>query len=111
MALLMENSCFLINVNSRYNVSLTCNMLLMLFRAPEIDISELESLFSAAVPNSSQGGKTNSRALVGNKPEIVQLVIYFKYFTFSNSVNIYYSLLTIDYSSSIILIRDLELYS
>lgn len=45
--------------------------------APEIDISELESLFSAAVPSSDLGGsgrKGSSRASLGQKPEKVQLV-------------------------------------
>ncbi|CAA0825358.1 actin binding [Striga hermonthica] len=45
-------------------------------RAPEIDISELESLFSAAVPNADQGGsgrKTGTLGSVG-KPEKVQLI-------------------------------------
>ncbi|GER42989.1 formin-like protein [Striga asiatica] len=44
-------------------------------RAPEIDISELESLFSTVVPNSDQGGsgrKTGTLGSVG-KPEKVQL--------------------------------------
>ncbi|KAL3331651.1 hypothetical protein AABB24_032318 [Solanum stoloniferum] len=46
-------------------------------KAPEIDISELESLFSAAVPTSGQGssgGKRNSGTSMGQKPEKVQLV-------------------------------------
>ncbi|CAN4113198.1 unnamed protein product [Withania somnifera] len=46
-------------------------------KAPEIDISELESLFSAALPapgQGSSGGKRNSRTLMGQKPEKVQLV-------------------------------------
>ncbi|XP_059285995.1 formin-like protein 18 isoform X1 [Lycium ferocissimum] len=46
-------------------------------KAPEIDISELESLFSAAIPTSGQGssgGKRNSRTSLGQKPEKVQLV-------------------------------------
>ncbi|KAL6558200.1 hypothetical protein OROMI_018550 [Orobanche minor] len=45
-------------------------------RAPEIDISELESLFSAAVPNSGEGGsskKSGSRGSMG-KSEKVQLI-------------------------------------
>ncbi|KAK2973125.1 hypothetical protein RJ640_012604 [Escallonia rubra] len=45
-------------------------------KAPEIDISELESLFSTAVPT-DQGGsgmKSNSRASLGQKPEKVQLI-------------------------------------
>lgn len=53
-------------------------------RAPEIDISELESLFSAAVPTSGQGGpggKRNSRTSMGQKPEKVQLVIIYVYMT------------------------------
>lgn len=48
-------------------------------RPPEIDFSELESLFSAAVPNSDQGGsgrKGGSRATLGQKSEKVQLVSY-----------------------------------
>uniref|UniRef100_A0A3Q7H6A2 Formin-like protein n=1 Tax=Solanum lycopersicum TaxID=4081 RepID=A0A3Q7H6A2_SOLLC len=46
-------------------------------KAPEIDISELESLFSAAVPTSGQGssgGKRNSGTSMGQKLEKVQLV-------------------------------------
>ncbi|KAJ8527058.1 hypothetical protein K7X08_029535 [Anisodus acutangulus] len=46
-------------------------------KAPEIDLSELESLFSAAIPTSGQGssgGKRNSRTSLGQKPEKVQLV-------------------------------------
>ncbi|KAJ0885410.1 putative tensin phosphatase, C2 domain, formin, FH2 domain, protein-tyrosine phosphatase [Helianthus annuus] len=44
-------------------------------KAPEIDISELESLFSAANPKSEQGyAKSKSRAAVTNKPETVQLI-------------------------------------
>ncbi|KAL3643193.1 hypothetical protein CASFOL_014008 [Castilleja foliolosa] len=43
-------------------------------RAPEIDISELESLFSAAVPNAEGSGrKTGSRGSM-SKPEKVQLI-------------------------------------
>ncbi|KAL8149614.1 hypothetical protein AgCh_006570 [Apium graveolens] len=46
-------------------------------KGPDIDISELESLFSAAVPTSGKGGpggKTNPRSPVVNKPEKVQLI-------------------------------------
>ncbi|KAH6817404.1 actin binding protein [Perilla frutescens var. frutescens] len=43
-------------------------------KAPEIDISELESLFSAAVPNQDSGKKTGSLASISNKPEKVQLI-------------------------------------
>ena len=49
----------------------------ILARAPEFDMSELESLFSTAVPNSENGGvggKSNRRAS-GPKSEKVQLVI------------------------------------
>lgn len=45
-------------------------------RAPDFDMSELESLFSAAAPNSqhgSTGGKSN-RLGSGSKSEKVQLV-------------------------------------
>nr|KJB55081.1 hypothetical protein B456_009G062500 [Gossypium raimondii] len=45
-------------------------------KAPEIDMSELESLFSAAAPNSdnaSRDGKSN-RGASGRKPEKVQLI-------------------------------------
>ncbi|KAB2027843.1 hypothetical protein ES319_D05G060700v1 [Gossypium barbadense] len=45
-------------------------------KAPEIDMSELESLFSAAAPNSDNGsrdGKSN-RGASGRKPEKVQLI-------------------------------------
>ncbi|CAL5376218.1 unnamed protein product [Camellia sinensis] len=46
-------------------------------KAPEIDMSELESLFSAAVPNSDQGGagrRSGSRSSLGQKPDKVQLI-------------------------------------
>ncbi|KAK2646750.1 hypothetical protein Ddye_021945 [Dipteronia dyeriana] len=44
-------------------------------KAPEIDMSELESLFSAAVPNSDQGGKPGLLGSRGPKPpEKVQLI-------------------------------------
>ena len=52
-------------------------MLIFCCRAPEIDMSELESLFSAAVPASDQNRKSGGRGSVGNKPEKVQLVIKF----------------------------------
>ncbi|XP_022134826.1 formin-like protein 13 isoform X2 [Momordica charantia] len=42
-------------------------------RAPEIDMSELESLFSAAVPAPDQQ-KSGARGSVGNKSEKVQLI-------------------------------------
>ncbi|EYU42463.1 hypothetical protein MIMGU_mgv1a0002421mg, partial [Erythranthe guttata] len=44
--------------------------------APEIDISELESLFSAAVPHPDQAGsgRMGSRGSMGQKPEKVQLI-------------------------------------
>lgn len=50
-------------------------------RAPEFDMSELESLFSAAAPNSdhgSAGGKSNRR-VSGAKSEKVQLVSVYLY--------------------------------
>ncbi|KAL8235013.1 hypothetical protein R6Q59_021113 [Mikania micrantha] len=44
-------------------------------KAPEIDMSELESLFSATNPTLEQGdAKSKSRAAVANKPEKVQLI-------------------------------------
>ncbi|KAF8407252.1 hypothetical protein HHK36_006379 [Tetracentron sinense] len=46
-------------------------------KTPEIDMSELESLFSAAVPNSGHGSlgeKSNRRASVGSKADKIQLV-------------------------------------
>ncbi|KAJ6924898.1 hypothetical protein NC652_017996 [Populus alba x Populus x berolinensis] len=45
-------------------------------KAPEFDMSELETLFSAAAPNSDRGstaGKSNRRA-VGHKPDKIQLI-------------------------------------
>jgi len=50
----------------------------MFIRAPEIDISELETLFSAA--STSDGSNTKGGGRRGpniNKPEKVQLVSYF----------------------------------
>ncbi|XP_022921542.1 formin-like protein 13 isoform X1 [Cucurbita moschata] len=43
-------------------------------RAPEIDMSELESLFSAAVPAPDLLKKSGGPGSVGNKPEKVQLI-------------------------------------
>ncbi|KAF7152087.1 hypothetical protein RHSIM_Rhsim01G0035100 [Rhododendron simsii] len=46
-------------------------------KAPEIDMSELESLFSAAVPNPDQEGsvrRSGSRSSLVQKPEKVQLI-------------------------------------
>ena len=46
-------------------------------RAPEFDMSELESLFSAAAPNSDRGGKGKSnRSASGPKNDKVQLVMH-----------------------------------
>jgi hypothetical protein len=45
-------------------------------RAPEIDMSELENLFSAALPISDHGRKS-MRGSVGPKSDKVQLVIKF----------------------------------
>ena len=44
-------------------------------RAPEIDMSELENLFSAALPTSAHGRKSIKRGSVASKSEKVQLVI------------------------------------
>ena len=44
-------------------------------RAPEIDMSELENLFSAVVSNTDHGGKSSVRGSRGPKVEKVQLVI------------------------------------
>ena len=51
--------------------------LLLLFysRAPEIDMSELESLFSVAVPNSGPTKKSKVHSSIGPKSDKVQLVI------------------------------------
>ncbi|XP_038712401.1 formin-like protein 13 [Tripterygium wilfordii] len=43
-------------------------------KAPEIDMSELESLFSAAVPNSDCGGKSSLRTSHAPKSDRVQLI-------------------------------------
>ncbi|KAF9616598.1 hypothetical protein IFM89_030650 [Coptis chinensis] len=46
-------------------------------KAPDFDMSELESLFSAAVPNSDRGNsgeKSSRRASVGGKSEKIQLI-------------------------------------
>ncbi|GFZ03416.1 actin binding protein [Actinidia rufa] len=50
-------------------------------KAPDIDMSELESLFSATVPNSDQGGsgrRSGSRSSIVQKPEKVQLVLLWR---------------------------------
>ncbi|KAJ4709605.1 Formin-like protein [Melia azedarach] len=43
-------------------------------KAPEIDMKELENLFSAAVPNSDRGGKSSQRGPRGPKVDKVQLI-------------------------------------
>nr|XP_043629693.1 formin-like protein 13 [Erigeron canadensis] len=43
-------------------------------KTPEIDIKELENLFSAANPNQDKGGPKSKSASVANKPEKVQLI-------------------------------------
>ncbi|XP_022728631.1 formin-like protein 13 isoform X2 [Durio zibethinus] len=43
-------------------------------KAPEIDMSELEHLFSAAAPNTDRGSKSSSRTARGPKSEKVQLI-------------------------------------
>ena len=47
------------------------------FRAPEIDMSELENLFSASVSNSDIGKKPSVRGSMGPKIDKVQLVIQY----------------------------------
>ena len=51
-----------------------------LHRAPEIDMSELENLFSAAAPNTDHGGKSSLRKAQGPKSDKVQLVMHFLIF-------------------------------
>lgn len=55
-------------------------MIKFLCRAPEIDISELESLFSAASDGSGTNKAGVRRGSNINKPEKVQLVIFPRYF-------------------------------
>ncbi|OMO90913.1 Actin-binding FH2/DRF autoregulatory [Corchorus olitorius] len=43
-------------------------------KPPEIDMSELENLFSAAAPSTDRGGKSSSRTARGPKAEKVQLI-------------------------------------
>ncbi|KAK5825167.1 formin-like protein 18 [Gossypium arboreum] len=43
-------------------------------KAPEIDMSELENLFSAAAPNTGRGGKSNSHTAHAPKSEKVTLI-------------------------------------
>ncbi|KAJ6829506.1 formin-like protein 6 [Iris pallida] len=43
-------------------------------KAPEFDMSELESLFSAAVPNRGLADKSSGRASLGNKSDKVHLI-------------------------------------
>ncbi|KAK6236922.1 hypothetical protein SCA6_012259 [Theobroma cacao] len=43
-------------------------------KAPEIDMSELENLFSAATPNTDRGGKSSSHTTRGPKSDKVQLI-------------------------------------
>lgn len=52
------------------------------YRAPEIDISELENLFSAATTDSSGTSKGGARRSNISKPERVQLVSHMR-FSFS----------------------------
>ena len=46
----------------------------LFFRAPDIDLSELESLFSTAVVTSTSEKGATRRGSAINKPEIVHLV-------------------------------------
>lgn len=46
-----------------------------LYRAPEIDMSELETLFSASVPAADSGRKPGQRGSSARKPDKVQLVM------------------------------------
>lgn len=74
--LLKDNFCFIqcivlimpLSIMNFYFVTSQC-------RAPEIDMKELENLFSAAVPNSDRGGKSSQRGPRGPKVDKVQLVI------------------------------------
>ncbi|CAN1325875.1 Formin-like protein 13 [Linum perenne] len=43
-------------------------------KSPEIDVSELESLFAASAPNPDRGGKSNAPGSRAPKSEIVQLI-------------------------------------
>lgn len=53
-------------------------MLLSYSRAPEFDVSELETLFSATVPKSDAGGKSGGRRKsTGSKTEKVHLVMLY----------------------------------
>lgn len=58
-------------------VNLTSFLLHMHVRAPEIDMSELENLFAAPLPDSNQEnhrGKSRLNASLGPKSDKVQLV-------------------------------------
>ena len=46
----------------------------ILARAPEFDMSELESLFSAAVPSKENGGRKSNRRASRPKSDKVHLV-------------------------------------
>ncbi|CAH1451869.1 unnamed protein product [Lactuca virosa] len=48
-------------------------MVNLLIRTPKIDISELENLFSAAIPPNKNAAKSKS-APIANKPEKVRLI-------------------------------------
>lgn len=57
-------------------------------RAPELDMSELESLFSASAPNSNHGGasgKTNrlTSGLKSDKVHLVKLMLFLSIFIIS----------------------------
>lgn len=59
----------------------SCTQFIVLIcdRAPEFDMSELESLFSATAPNSdhgSTGGKSNRRAVKSEKVQLVSVYLY-----------------------------------
>lgn len=58
--------------------------------APEFDVSELESLFSATVPKPADSGKAGGRRKsVGSKPDKVHLVIQSFKFKYSHKISFF----------------------
>ena len=79
-----EVPCYTINCALIFlQISQAVSFVLSQYRAPEIDMSELENLFSTAVPISDHGRKS-MRGSVGPKSDKVQLVIKVFAFWFSS---------------------------
>lgn len=78
-------------INALYVTSI--ETLLISYRAPEIDISELESLFSVASASDGVNKGAGPRGSKINKPEKVQLVFTFIHLSICRICSLYHCLL------------------